>query len=707
MVEEKNRTEEIQKSKKEKREHKERKVRVLGRMSTKIGNVLLAVLLIQIIVLISISITKTTKSMKGTYMFYAKNLAEEAAVGVDFAVESGENIYGNSAKNLAEQVVNDYEYIKGKEGIKTDELLGNVIGNVKLEGVESSYGYMVDSKGIMLYHPTPEKIGQPVENEAVKGIISELDAGKKVEDGYVIYEYKGAKKLAGYALTDNNDIVIVTADYDDFMKVDYDLLIGEISISEVEGSYAYMVSSDGTMLYHANSEKIGKPVENKAVKGIVSDLQAGKKVDSGAVIYNYKGEKKIAGYAMTEQNNIIVVTGDYATFLQPLTDIRNILIIVGVVMIIISAVVGILFVEIMMKPIQKIVTVISDTAKFKFKNSNNLDKLCKRKDEIGVIAEEVMTMRKNLCEIVGEISRASENIDSNVDQLLKISQNVNEICVDNSATSEELAAGMQETSASTITIATNISEMYENSKGIGELVTVGEKMSEEVMERAVKLRETTGKSARITMDIYSSVKEKSAAAMEASKAVDKINELTQTVMEISEQTSLLALNASIESARAGEGGKAFSVVATGISTLANQTTDAVNDINNIVAEVSIAVSNMNDSLSEVIELIENKVLMDYEGFGKVGIQYQEDAVNFKQTMDNIMTSIQNLNEMLDVVDEAIRGISDTMGEAAGGVSDIAEKTSDMVDGTIKTSDKVDDCRKQVTNLNGIIERFDI
>ena len=60
-------------------------------------------------------------------------------------------------------------------------------------------------------------------------------------------------------------------------------------------------------------------------------------------------------------------------------------------------------------------------------------------------------------------------------------------------------------------------------------------------------------------------------------------------------------------------------------------------------------------------------------------------------MDNIKVSIENLNEMLNVVDEAIRGINDTVGEAAGGVSDIAEKTSDMVDGTIKTSDKVDDC----------------
>ena len=86
------------------------------------------------------------------------------------------------------------------------------------------------------------KIGQPVENAAVKGIVADIQAGKKVDDGYVIYEYKGANKLAGYSFTDNGNIVLVTADYDKFINIDYEKLIGNIEISGVEGSYAYMVS---------------------------------------------------------------------------------------------------------------------------------------------------------------------------------------------------------------------------------------------------------------------------------------------------------------------------------------------------------------------------------------------------------------------------------------------------------------------------------
>ena len=61
--------------------------------------------------------------------------------------------------------------------------------------------------------------------------------------------------------------------------------MGDIEILGVDGSYAYMVSSNGTMLYHKTAEKIGKPVENAAVKGIVAELAVGNKVENGSIIY--------------------------------------------------------------------------------------------------------------------------------------------------------------------------------------------------------------------------------------------------------------------------------------------------------------------------------------------------------------------------------------------------------------------------------------
>ena len=90
--------------------------------------------------------------------------------------------------------------------------LDNMFGDVKCEGMPSSYVYIVSKDGKMLYHPDQEKIGNPVENACVKAIVEELSAGRTPADDAVKYEYKGAIKYAGFGITKKQDIVVVTAD---------------------------------------------------------------------------------------------------------------------------------------------------------------------------------------------------------------------------------------------------------------------------------------------------------------------------------------------------------------------------------------------------------------------------------------------------------------------------------------------------------------
>ena len=90
--------------------------------------------------------------------------------------------------------------------------LDNMFGDLKCEGMPSSYVYIVSKDGKMLYHPDQKKIGNPVENACVKAIVEELSAGRTPADDAVKYEYKGAIKYAGFGITKKQDIVVVTAD---------------------------------------------------------------------------------------------------------------------------------------------------------------------------------------------------------------------------------------------------------------------------------------------------------------------------------------------------------------------------------------------------------------------------------------------------------------------------------------------------------------
>ncbi len=209
------------------------------------------------------------------------------------------------------------------------------------------------------------------------------------------------------------------------------------------------------------------------------------------------------------------------------------------------------------------------------------------------------------------------------------------------------------------------------------------------------------------MELYDSVKVKSEEAIRASEAVEKINELTGTIMAISSQTSLLALNASIEAARAGEAGRGFAVVASEIGNLATQTSEAVQNIGTIVDEVNGAVKQMSDCLNQTTSFLETNVLSDYKEFGNVSVQYKNDADTFGQSMQEIRENIGILTKEIEKIAEAIQGIDTNINDATQGITDIADRTTNMTQESVESEDKARECKNAVENLTGIISRFKV
>lgn len=485
----------------------------------------------------------------------------------------------------------------------------------------------------------------------------------------------------------------------------YSEVIGDVKVNGADSSYAYLVSADGTMLYHPTADKIGSPVENVVVAGLVEELKAGKTPADGIAVYEFKGAMKYAGYAITANKEILVVTADEDEIMAPINNITNRSIVVGVIILILCSIVALLMSLKISTPIKQLTVIIKDTANFDFRKNHASDTICKKGDEVGAMARAVRDMRGNLRDMVGMIDAASDKIANNVNSLQSVTNVVNSMCTDNSATTQQLAAGMEETAATTETINGNISYMQTGAADIGQLSTDGAKMSNEVMARANQLRNTTMEASARTKHIYDSVKIKADSAIEGSKAVDKINELTEAIMAISSQTSLLALNASIEAARAGEAGRGFAVVATEIGNLADQTSRAVGDINSIVGEVNSAVGNMSECLEETTSFLEQTVLNDYNEFTQVSEQYNQDATEFQNSMNDIHASIENLTNAIGAIADALSGINSTVGESTVGVTDIAGKTTDMVGKTSETYDLVSESLECVRQLEEIVNKF--
>ena len=127
--------------------------------------------------------------------------------------------YMVSESKLARGLVNDGMQQMGSENALAATYLHNRIGDVGVTGLKSSYTYVVGSDGTMLYHPTEDKIGKPVENQIIKDVVAKLaEDPDQVEDKFVSYEYKGEQKYAAYAVVGQGQaLVIITADESDVL----------------------------------------------------------------------------------------------------------------------------------------------------------------------------------------------------------------------------------------------------------------------------------------------------------------------------------------------------------------------------------------------------------------------------------------------------------------------------------------------------------
>ena len=126
------------------------------------------------------------------------------------------NVNENFILSLTESAAKTLDKIPAEVDFSTQ--CAAVMQDMHMDGVSSAYGYLVDSDGTMLYHPTADKIGKSVENEVVKGVVSQLQSGNIPQDAVVTYNFNGTVKYAAYALTSDHKIVVMSADKGEIME---------------------------------------------------------------------------------------------------------------------------------------------------------------------------------------------------------------------------------------------------------------------------------------------------------------------------------------------------------------------------------------------------------------------------------------------------------------------------------------------------------
>lgn len=485
-------------------------------------------------------------------------------------------------------------------------------------------------------------------------------------------------------------------------------LLGDITIEGVEGSYCYLVDSNGIMLQHPTPEKIGEPVENEVVKSVVEKIKGGEVPEAETVEYLFKGSTKLASYyVLKDDHSILVLSADKEVALQAIHSyIRsNVYCIVFTLVVVILG--AALISRSIVRPIRLLTSVIDKNADFDFSESKISSLLAKGKGETAVMSSSLEIMRVNICSMIATLSRVADKLQANAGSLNGIVEQLNSNSGDNSAISEELSASMEETAATTTLIDEKMGQIDDNAKQIGELTVSGESSAAEIIEKAESLKKNTEDANQKTKEMYLQVKKESDEAIVKAKEIGRINELTGAIAQIASQTKLLSLNASIEAARAGEAGRGFAVVAGEIGNLATESTETANSITTIVTGVKDAAESMEKCLQQMIRFMEETVIHDYQNFIKVSEEYSLDAKEFSDSMKTISSSVEGLSENINDITNSIKEINSTVNEAAIGITDIASKATDMVELAGNTETQAQDNAEFAKQLDEIVKKFKV
>ena len=490
------------------------------------------------------------------------------------------------------------------------------------------------------------------------------------------------------------------------MDIDFSQITDLVDETKVyQSGYAFLTDASAAVMYHKNADEGTKLSDldsslSKSADFIGDDGNQGKTMD-----YSYKNVNKKFAFYNLDNGMKLVLSAPVSEIYAEAYGLAKLIIIAMVVAFVLSAVIGVIIGTGMTRPIRQLTAVIEQTAELDFRPTKEGGKLRKQKDEIGNMATKIHIMRKKLREMMGDLQQTQQVLESNAEDLNHLMKQNSAYAEDNSAATQELAAGMEETSANAAHIVENVGIMRESSDNIQRLAENGEKNSGQIQERAGEMERISTESRHKTDQMYAVMKQKTDAAVEQAKSVQKINALTDNIKQISSQTNLLALNANIEAARAGEAGRGFAVVASEIGDLATQTLDTVSTIDEIVGEVNSSVSNMTECLTTIMEFLEQTVLGDYEHFAQVGEQYHADADTFQQIMQQTKEAVDALEQHIGEISSTVSEINSMVEQSTDGISGIAEKSGSTQNLVTEGYDKLQECTQSVNVIRDFVTQF--
>jgi methyl-accepting chemotaxis protein len=434
----------------------------------------------------------------------------------------------------------------------------------------------------------------------------------------------------------------------------------------------------GTFIVHPSLEgKIGLDIKDADGNPLIEAI-VGKK--NGVMRYRWintnetRPREKVATFRHIASWNWIIAGGSYVDELTRSSQRMIVGLISGLVLqaLAMIALIAWLFSRQIGRPLdkaQKAVAAIAD-------GDLSQPVITDREDEIGAVLRSVETMRTNLCGMIGAVRHAAEELEKRAAQLAEAARHSGASAQEESASANSIAAEIEQLHGSLSVVDQNASEVQQFADKASEQSRRSSQVISQATVEMRKIAERVSDSARVVQELAG--------------AAGHITDIVQVIQGLAEQTNLLALNAAIEAARAGEAGRGFAVVADEVRKLAEGTRQATERISSVVADIKSHSAEAAHSMGEVSTQVDQGVLLADEA------QVATEAIS---------RGADDLTKQLQSITQSLREQSETGSEIAGNVETVARKSEETAQDAAKVAEEVARMQALAAELASAVERF--
>lgn len=483
---------------------------------------------------------------------------------------------------------------------------------------------------------------------------------------------------------------ISNADAEDLDYDEYAKSLSEVKLEGMDSSYVYVVKNDGTMLYHPTKEKVGQPVENAVIKGVVQQLQDGTKPDTAVVEYVFNGTTKYSAYTILNNENILVLTADESEALSGITVVTGAAVGISAIVVLLAIIICFVVGRRLMRPLVKVSTIIEEIANGDINADFGMVK--ETNDEIGLIIEKMKELTQSLGNIVGRIRNSSDTMSANSYELNDTSSQTLAANNEISKAVEDVAEGSTGMASSISKINENLEEMSRETKDINESVNEIKNQTTAVQDSSKIMNDKIKSMQDSSHKMDDGISAISKRIETVNTTVDKVSNIVSVIEEISSETNLLSLNASIEAARAGDAGKGFAVVAQEIRVLSDNTNTELENIKQIISSlveecrycVQASGTIVEDNAKQKEEI---KAVLDE--FGALDEQIQKTAEKADE-IEELVTAMIELNDDITKSSNSLTDVSAANAAATEEMNANIEELNAMMNGVAEMAGHMND-----------------